>query len=79
MMCSDFTTGNHCFLLCINTLVNVYVAFPVFSHVAGTSYAYFMEYNYIYQCDRGSMIAAHVHSLSVVATILRTEADDYSG
>ena len=27
----------------VNTLVNVYVILPVFTPVAGTSYAYFME------------------------------------
>ena len=26
------------------TLVNVYVALPVYTHIASTSYAYFMEY-----------------------------------
>ena len=31
--------------MCIHTLVNVYVTLPVFTPVAGSSYAHFMEQN----------------------------------
>ena len=37
--------GNASFLTPFLTLVNVYVALPVFTSVAGRSYAHFMEQN----------------------------------
>ena len=35
----------HCLECTVPTLVNVYVALPVFTSVAGRSYAHFMEQN----------------------------------
>ena len=45
MTLADIALLHNRFNLSITTLVNVYVALPVFTSVAGRSYAHFMEQN----------------------------------